>query len=101
MELTSIGARQDKGTRTHFTESDTTRTPTVVRGNPPCVRVWVHGDRRYRLTLTPCDIIRFLLHLPPSALAAAVAEVGDEVDMAEQLPEVLKQLTAGAMTPAR
>jgi hypothetical protein len=99
MRLTSIGAQRNKGTKVHFTESDYASEPTVIPGESPTLRVWVDGHRRYKLFLTPADVIKFLLYLPPEAIAGAVAEAGEDVDLATQLPEVLKQLATGALTP--
>jgi hypothetical protein len=100
MRMTSIGAQRNKKTVLHFTDNDYATTPTVAPGDTPNLRVWVHGRRRYKLTMTPCDVVKFLMHLPPETIAGAVAAIADDVNIAAKLPEVLKQLAAGALTPA-
>ena len=100
MRMMSVGAQRKKKWEVHFTENDFVTKPTVTAGDVPNLRVWIHGRRRFVLTLTPTDVVKFLLNLPPESIAGALTEVGHNVDLATQLPEVLKQLVAGALARA-
>ena len=97
MELTSIGPQRNKGTETHFKHGDYVGKAKVDRSEPLSLRMWIQGNRRYKLAVLPVEVLQLLLALPPDAVCDAVAMMDEDVDVAARLPEVLKQLAAGAL----
>ena len=97
MRMTSKGSQRDKGTKTHFSDTGYVSSRGVVQDGSPCIRIMAFGDRRYTLILTPEEVINCLLALPTGSIADAVSAAGMEGDLSKRLPEVLKQLVAGAI----
>ncbi len=100
MRLTSKGLLRTRKIRRHFTDTNVPFPPKVNDDETHPIRITVESDRRYHLYLSADDIITCLLTLPPSCIANAVLNAGDNIDLAEKLPEVLKQLAWGAI-PAK
>jgi hypothetical protein len=104
MIMTSIGSQRNCGTDTDI---DDTNIPYIFASehalHGKCVGISVTGKKRYSITLTPAEVIRCLLAMPQETIAAAVVEVGrsgyhsGNVSLSEFLPDVVKQLTVGAL----
>ena len=66
----------------------------VIRGTAPRAE---GSSYYYRLELTPADVLKCLLTLPPQTMADAVKQVADRFDVAKVIPEILQHLAVGAI----
>ena len=94
MQMTSTGKeRRHPGKEiVHFTHTDKTGSFSSAGGDSPSTRRWMEGDRKYRIILTPDDVIKCLFDLPLDSIADAVS-----ANFSDRLPDVVKQLVKGAM----
>lgn len=55
----------------------------------------------YKVEITPDEVLKYLLTLPPSTLAEALHRIADDFNLAKSIPELLQHLAAGAITAPR
>jgi hypothetical protein len=99
MRLVERASKRYRGPRVLF-EDDLASHKSEVEvegGDTPTVCVKMCSERRYRLDITPEEVLTFLFTLPPNSIANAVVAVGQNVDLSMLLPETLKQLATGAI----
>ena len=96
MRIRSYGAQCAKrGAATWIVSDEDMTLRPVVAKNGTNVRMWVMGKRRVEITMSPSEVITWLLALPPACIEGAVSKV--ETELHRSIPEVLKQLAAGAI----
>jgi len=104
MQLTRHGIYKNHGERFLFRENDRNRIQYAQRSSGPRIVVAVTAARsdessyQYELQLTPEEIIRCLLTLPPAAIPEAVRKLAMQFTLGATVPEIVKQLAAGAIS---
>jgi hypothetical protein len=98
MRLISTGLQRNRGEMVHFDENQYIGLH-VVRDSErnPSIRVSVSGERNYDLYLSPEEVLAFLLELPADCIAQAAVNADLDIDRATRFPELVKQLTLGAI----
>lgn len=107
MRLARHGIYKNHGMKSLFMESDRNRIQYAQRQAGPRIVIEVTAVRaqessyHYELQLTPEEIIRCILTLPPSAIHEAIKKVAGQFNLTAAVPELVKQLTAGAIAAPR
>jgi hypothetical protein len=61
------------------------------------VKTFIIGKRRYILRMTPEEIVRMVLALPPEELSKAVETVARSSERTDEFPEMIKQISVGTI----
>ena len=97
MRMTSKGSRRDRGEKPHIEEHDPIHVGTYQGVDALGVRVKIVGKREYELILTTEEIITCLLKAPRGSIAKAIKANAETIEIPKQLPDLIKQMLAGAI----
>ena len=104
MLLSRHGMKKDHGEKSLIREADkneirVSHIPNVGHGIAVKTQAWrAESSYEYKILLSPEEIIRCLLTLPAFTVQDAVLKNATHFDLVTLIPEVIKQLVAGAIS---